>query len=67
MHGNVIPPKGTVSALAKSAMEQPPAELRFAIGDRVQCNLGGWEPGSVRRLWYREQSWPVDQDRKSVV
>ena len=31
-----------------------PRGLRFAVGDRVECNVGDrWEPGRVVRLYYR--------------
>jgi hypothetical protein len=37
--------------------EPPATELRFAVGDRVKVNLGGWEVGTVKALWYREALW----------
>ena len=35
-------------------------KLRFAIGDRVECNtgIGGWGAGSVINLMYRDDSFP---------
>ena len=36
-------------------------QLRFRIGDRVMCNMGetgGWTPGTVIALNYREDGWP---------
>ena len=32
--------------------------LRFAIGTRVECNCGGWEPGTVVKTFYRQSSFP---------
>ena len=36
-------------------------QLRFGIGERVLCNMGetgGWTPGTVIALNYREDGWP---------
>jgi hypothetical protein len=33
---------------------------RFAVGARVKCNVGKWEPGTVVALDYREEDWPID-------
>lgn len=46
--------------------EPPPGvELRFAVGDRVECCVqrgeDGWKPGTVVSLWYRAASWPTGQ------
>jgi len=35
----------------------PTDELTYAVGDRVQCNCGSWEAGTVHKLWYRETLW----------
>ncbi|GFH57899.1 hypothetical protein CTEN210_14375 [Chaetoceros tenuissimus] len=37
-------------------------ELRFDVGDKVECRVGadevtGWAKGEVIQLWYREQGW----------
>lgn len=36
--------------------------LQFAVGDRVECNIGGddaeWVPGTIIKLFYRERNWP---------
>tara|TARA_B110001452_G_scaffold2798_1_gene2435 strand:+ start:675 stop:2270 length:1596 start_codon:yes stop_codon:yes gene_type:complete len=33
--------------------------LRFTVGTRVECNCGGWEPGTVVKLFYRQSSFPA--------
>jgi len=38
-------------------------ELRFQVGDRVECRIGphpvkGWAPGRIVKLYYSEPSWP---------
>ena len=40
-------------------------QLRFAVGQRVECRIGpdpvlGWARGEIIQLWYREQAWPED-------
>ncbi len=38
----------------------PTEPLRFAVGDRVQADVGdGWAPATVVATWYREDEWPV--------
>lgn len=43
----------------------PDVELRFAVGDRVECCIArgpdGWAPGVIVSLWYRARSWPTGQ------
>eukprot|EP00980_Cylindrotheca_fusiformis_P014454 scaffold3857_cov127-Cylindrotheca_fusiformis.AAC.11 len=44
-----------------SSMQMP--ELRFDVGTKVFCRIGpdatkDWAPGSVIKLWYRENNWP---------
>eukprot|EP00928_Gymnodinium_smaydae_P038270 TRINITY_DN26428_c1_g2_i1.p1 TRINITY_DN26428_c1_g2~~TRINITY_DN26428_c1_g2_i1.p1 ORF type:complete len:574 (-),score=79.45 TRINITY_DN26428_c1_g2_i1:48-1769(-) len=45
------------------APDQPSlaTDLRFRAGDRVRCNMGrgGWTPGVVVKLHYREDHWPA--------
>lgn len=42
-------------------------ELRFVLGDRVQCRTGpgngddAWSAGEVVKLWYREPPWPASR------
>ena len=44
------------------AAEATADRLRFAAGDRVECNLGRRPndrvPGTVVEQWYREKDWP---------
>lgn len=35
----------------------PTDALTYAVGDKVQCNCGSWETGTVHKLWYRESLW----------
>jgi G3E family GTPase len=35
----------------------PTDTLTYAVGDRVQCNCGDWEVGTVQSHWYRERLW----------
>jgi hypothetical protein len=45
--------------------EPPEIDLRFKVGDRVECCVArgpdGWRPGTVVSLWYRAVSWPTGQ------
>ena len=41
----------------------PLPELRFNVGDAVECRIGphpvkGWAPGRVVKQFYREPDWP---------
>ena len=39
--------------------EKKKKAMRFAIGDRVSCNTGGgWQPGAVASLMYRDEYMP---------
>ena len=33
-------------------------KLRFEVGTRVECNCGGWEPGTIVKVFYRQSSFP---------
>merc|ERR1711934_646024 len=35
----------------------PTDSLTYNVGDRVKCNCGEWEAGTVHKLWYRESLW----------
>ena len=45
--------------------EPPEIDLRFKVGDRVECCVArgpdGWRPGTIISLWYRAVSWPTGQ------
>ena len=32
--------------------------LRFAVGDRVLCQCGTWEPGTIVKLFYKQRDFP---------
>jgi len=32
-------------------------QLRFQVGDRVECNCGDWKPGTVVKLFYEQKSF----------
>ncbi len=41
----------------------PLPQLRFKVGDRVECRIGphpvkGWAPGRIIKLYYSEPNWP---------
>jgi len=33
-------------------------QLRFKVGDRVECNCGSWKAGTVVKLFYTQSSFP---------
>lgn len=35
----------------------PTDVLTYKVGDRVKCNCGSWEVGTVHKIWYRELLW----------
>lgn len=35
----------------------PTIELTYKVGDKVICNCGTWEKGTVVKVWYRELLW----------
>ena len=35
----------------------PTDVLTYKVGDKVKCNCGEWQPGTVHKLWYREALW----------
>jgi tetratricopeptide (TPR) repeat protein len=37
-------------------------QLRFKVGDKVEALVnGGFKPGEVEEIWYREEHWPVER------
>ena len=34
-------------------------QLRFQVGDRVECNCGSWAPGAIVKLFYTQSSFPA--------
>jgi len=34
-------------------------QLRFPLGERVECNIGSWTPGTVVKLFYTQKSFPA--------
>jgi G3E family GTPase len=58
------------SASAAPAIEVKPTQqqapdrskpLRFAVGDRVECNCSGWRQGTVVTHWWRDSKWPPEK------
>ena len=45
--------------------EPPDVELRFKVGDRVECCIArgpdGWAPGTIVSHWFRAPQWPTGQ------
>ena len=37
--------------------EVPTDELRFKIGDNIECLVDDWETGVITKLWSREDYW----------
>lgn len=37
------------------------ADLRFKVGDRVECNVDGFQSGTIVKLQYHEPGWPAEQ------
>jgi len=33
-------------------------QLRFGVGDRVECNCGEWKAGTIVKLFYEQKSFP---------
>ena len=52
----------------EGTIRAPRPELRFAVGDRVECNTwDGWLEGTVTRLWCISCTYRPEQQRKDVV
>ena len=44
--------------VTKESLEAKAARLRFALGDRVECNAGEWVTGTVVAHFYRDENMP---------
>jgi len=44
-----------------------PAELRFAVGDRVEANVGEWKAGTVVALWDEGNPYRIKFDDETEV
>ena len=46
--------------------EPPDVELRFKVGDRVECCIArgpnGWAPGTIVSHWFRAPQWPTGRE-----
>eukprot|EP00965_Chrysotila_dentata_P242179 6204736-Pleurochrysis_carterae.AAC.2 len=42
-----------------SIADQDKVQLRFKIGDRVECNCGAWTVGTIVKLFYTQSSFPA--------
>ena len=47
--------------MAYNDAQKESMQLRFAEGDRVQCNIGEWVQGTITQVWYRENDWAADK------
>ncbi|CAE7767447.1 yciC [Symbiodinium necroappetens] len=48
--------------LAKHEAQPPEAQtLRFGVGDRVECNIDGFQTGTVVKLNYHDPGWPEER------
>ena len=39
--------------------ETDTVRLRFAVGDRVECNCGQWQIGTIIKIFYTQKSFPA--------
>jgi hypothetical protein len=54
------------SAQREATMAGRAPGLRFAAGDRIECNMGSvyrpvWAMGTVTQLWHQDDAWPKDK------
>lgn len=42
-------------------VKNPNSDLRYKIGDYVECLVDEWELGTVTKTWFREENWKKDK------
>ena len=44
-------------AMSMRIADKDTTELRFAVGTRMECNCGTWEPGIIVQTFYEEEGF----------